>query len=90
MLPVATISVRVYETFQPRRSSSVAKGVHELYNIIMYEVFCFIYHWHRMLAGVVPRVLWISFGGFVFLGAYEKASVYLQTWQGLPSHSHHR
>ncbi|XP_039628126.1 S-adenosylmethionine mitochondrial carrier protein isoform X4 [Polypterus senegalus] len=26
-----------------------------------------------LFAGIVPRVAWISFGGFIFLGAYEKA-----------------
>ena len=41
----------------------------------------------RLFAGVVPRVLWISLGGFVFLGAYEKFSMYLQTWQNLPHYS---
>ena len=51
---------------------------------------CFLFCWFRMFAGVVPRVLSICFGGFVFLGAYEKSSVYLQTWQNLPSQSHHK
>ena len=29
------------------------------------------------LKGIVPRVFWISLGGFVFFGAYEKAKVFL-------------
>jgi solute carrier family 25 S-adenosylmethionine transporter 26 len=33
-----------------------------------------------LFAGVVPRVLWISFGGFVFLGAYEKATSLISGW----------
>ena len=28
----------------------------------------------RLFAGFVPRVGWISVGGFVFLGTYEKVS----------------
>ena len=28
-------------------------------------------------AGVVPRVSWISIGGFVFLGAYEQSKATL-------------
>ena len=27
----------------------------------------------RLFAGFVPRVCWISLGGFIFLGAYEKS-----------------
>lgn len=27
----------------------------------------------RLFSGMGPRVLWISFGGFIFFGAYEKA-----------------
>jgi solute carrier family 25 S-adenosylmethionine transporter 26 len=30
-----------------------------------------------LFSGVVPRVTWISMGGFVFFGAYEKASKHL-------------
>ena len=26
----------------------------------------------KLFAGVVPRVMWISIGGFIFFGAYEK------------------
>ena len=48
---------------------------------------CFLLLICRLFAGVVPRVLWISFGGFVFLGAYEKFSMYLQAWQNLPDYS---
>lgn len=28
---------------------------------------------HRLFAGSVPRLASISLGGFIFLGAYEKA-----------------
>lgn len=63
-----------------------AAGLEICMDVIVVDVFVCC----RMFAGVVPRVLWISFGGFVFLGAYEKFSVYLQTWQNLPSHSHGR
>jgi hypothetical protein len=28
---------------------------------------------HICIAGIVPRVFWISIGGAVFLGAYEQA-----------------
>lgn len=31
----------------------------------------------RLFSGVVPRVLWISAGGFVFFGAYEATKGYL-------------
>lgn len=27
----------------------------------------------RLLAGIGPRVMWISIGGSIFLGVYEKA-----------------
>lgn len=30
-----------------------------------------------LLSGIVPRVFWISIGGAVFLGCYEKAKVSL-------------
>lgn len=29
-------------------------------------------------SGVVPRVMWISLGGFVFLGVYEASKQFLQ------------
>ena len=29
--------------------------------------------WMRLFSGVVPRVLWISLGGSIFLGVYEVA-----------------
>jgi len=29
------------------------------------------------MKGVVPRVFWISLGGFVFFGAYEKSKIFL-------------
>lgn len=28
--------------------------------------------WRKLLSGIEPRVMWISIGGFVFLGAYEE------------------
>ncbi len=28
----------------------------------------------RLFAGFLPRVLWISAGGFIFLGTYEQAT----------------
>ncbi len=34
----------------------------------------------RLFAGFVPRVCWISVGGFVFLGAYEKTKQLLGAW----------
>ena len=37
-----------------------------------YIVFVLSYN-YRLFAGFVARVLWISVGGFVFLGAYEKS-----------------
>lgn len=30
------------------------------------------------LAGLRPRVIWISLGGFFFFGAYEQASLFLK------------
>lgn len=32
----------------------------------------------RLYAGVIPRTIWISLGGFIFFGAYEKAKTILQ------------
>ena len=32
----------------------------------------------KLFSGVTPRVLWISLGGFIFFGAYEKAKKLLQ------------
>lgn len=32
----------------------------------------------RLFAGVVPRTLWISLGGFIFFGAYERGKQLLQ------------
>ena len=32
----------------------------------------------RLFAGILPRVLWISFGGFIFLGSYQKIWQLLQ------------
>jgi hypothetical protein len=29
--------------------------------------------WSIFFAGIQPRVMWISIGGFVFFGAYEQA-----------------
>ena len=29
-----------------------------------------------LFAGVVPRTLWISIGGFVFFGVYEKMKIF--------------
>ena len=31
-------------------------------------------------SGIAPRVFWISLGGFVFFGAYEKAKVVLNKY----------
>ena len=31
----------------------------------------------RLFAGIVPRVLWISIGGAIFLGVYDKALLML-------------
>ena len=33
--------------------------------------------WSTFLRGIGPRVLWISLGGFVFLGVYEKVKLTL-------------
>lgn len=30
-----------------------------------------------LFAGIQPRVMWISIGGFVFFGAYEQAKTFL-------------
>ncbi|XP_066911391.1 mitochondrial S-adenosylmethionine carrier protein-like [Clytia hemisphaerica] len=32
----------------------------------------------RLFSGIVPRVVWISIGGFIFLGTYEKSKQILQ------------
>lgn len=29
----------------------------------------------RLFAGVIPRVLWITLGGFLYFGAYEKSKI---------------
>nr|XP_054769952.1 S-adenosylmethionine mitochondrial carrier protein-like [Lytechinus pictus] len=34
-----------------------------------------------LFAGVVPRVMWISIGGFVFLGMYEKSKIVMLRFQ---------
>ncbi|TPX36150.1 hypothetical protein SmJEL517_g01410 [Synchytrium microbalum] len=34
--------------------------------------------WGRLFSGIVPRVLWISLGGSIFLGVYEVAKTSLQ------------
>lgn len=39
-------------------------------------------NWNRykiLFSGVGPRVMWISIGGFVFFGAYEKSFSLLKT-----------
>jgi solute carrier family 25 S-adenosylmethionine transporter 26 len=39
-------------------------------------------YWNRyriFFSGVGPRVMWISIGGFVFFGAYEKSFSMLKT-----------
>lgn len=41
-----------------------------VFSCIMY---CF---FSRLWSGVVPRVMWISIGGFVFLGVYDGAKYY--------------
>lgn len=33
----------------------------------------------RLFAGVVPRMLWITVGGAIFLGVYDKAKVVLSS-----------
>jgi hypothetical protein len=33
--------------------------------------------WQTLFSGVKPRTTWISIGGFVFFGVYEKASAAL-------------
>lgn len=33
-----------------------------------------------LFAGVLPRVMWISFGGAIFLGMYDKTKLVLQDW----------
>ncbi|XP_057297287.1 mitochondrial S-adenosylmethionine carrier protein-like [Hydractinia symbiolongicarpus] len=43
------------------------------YNIAVHEGLKGLY------AGVVPRAIWISAGGFMFLGAYEKVKILLQS-----------
>ena len=37
-----------------------------------------------LFAGFIPRVCWISIGGFVFLGAYEKSTQVFSDWLGYP------
>ena len=32
----------------------------------------------RLFSGVVPRVLWISVGGAIFLGVYEEFTIILK------------
>ena len=47
--------------------------------IPLYLRYCNAYTYHyesvfiRLFAGIVPRVTWISIGGFIFFGAYEKS-----------------
>jgi len=36
----------------------------------------------RIFSGIVPRVVWISIGGFVFLGTYEKVRLFIDNYQG--------
>ena len=31
----------------------------------------------RLFSGIVPRVLWISIGGAIFLGVYDKSRILL-------------
>ena len=33
----------------------------------------------RLFSGVMPRVTWISVGGFIFFGAYETSKKYLNS-----------
>jgi len=35
----------------------------------------------KLFSGIQPRVMWISLGGFIFFGCYEKTKKVLQ---GLP------
>ena len=35
------------------------------------------FYYFRLFAGIIPRVLWISIGGAIFLGVYDKAIVVL-------------
>ena len=32
---------------------------------------------NRLFSGIIPRMIWLSIGGFVFLGAYDKARTVL-------------
>lgn len=41
----------------------------------------------RLFSGVVPRVLWISIGGFVFFGAYEGVKSRLERWTQEPTNA---
>ena len=36
---------------------------------------------YSLFAGVVPRVLWISIGGAIFLGGYEKTMDALNSYE---------
>lgn len=36
------------------------------------------FDYYRLFAGFVPRVIWITLGGFMFFGVYEEARVLTQ------------
>ena len=45
--------------------------------LLQYSYIFFYSLFFSLWAGVLPRVMWISIGGFIFLGVYDSAKFYL-------------
>lgn len=41
----------------------------------MHYIIIEIFQYHRLFAGLGPRITWITLGGFIFFGVYEEARV---------------
>ena len=53
-------------------------------SVIYIQIFILVYKvkfhtFYRLFSGIVPRVSWISIGGFIFFGVYEKSKALLTT-----------
>jgi solute carrier family 25 S-adenosylmethionine transporter 26 len=71
----AAIAATITNPLDVIKTRIMTRGFNGLRNAIQTEGYSL------FLKGIGPRVLWISIGGFVFLGTYEKVrSMYDNTW----------
>lgn len=56
--------------------------IFSLNKINMYIHFFSFFLSFRLFAGVIPRTMWISLGGAVFFGIYEKSKNFIQSKMG--------